>query len=381
MPRSNLLLISDAISYSSGLARITRDLAERIHAHIPEIRLATAGYGGIGSARFPWSDYHLNTVENWMIPELPAVVQDFSPDQECIVMFVWDLSRLWWFLDPAQCPNRSLGEWIRQANIKKWAYHPVDAAGVGGKLNLKLAGLMSKLDRVLDYSAFSSRVTGNPDHLPHGIDTHVFRPHDRRESRIALNAAGFGTLAEKSLMVGIVATNQVRKDWALGLEACRILLDRGYDVQVWAHIDTLERHWSLPNLIADFGLQNRVAITSFRFSDDQMAQLYSACDVTLGIGSEGYGYPIFESLACGVPCISGDYAGAAEHLPPSMKVKPIAFRYDGPFNCQRPVFNPKDWADAAEENNGIIASLPDSLDWHGRTLWPAWEKWFREGIA
>ena len=64
-----------------------------------------------------------------------------------------------------------------------------------------------------------------------------------------------------------------------------------------------------------------------------------------------------------------------------MKIEPIAYRYEGPYNCKRPVFNAADWADAAEQNKGIIASLPDALDWNGRTLWPAWEKWFREGLA
>ena len=376
-----LLIVSDGISSGSGLGRIAGDLATRVHLHVPEIRLGTAGYGGVGTSKAKWADYHFNTYDNWLLPEIPQVVNDFAGTEKCIILFVWDLSRLYWFADPKQCPDTKVRNWISRAKIKKWAYHPVDAEGPNGKLSARLTGIMKGFDRTLDYSAFSSRVTGNPDHLPHGIDTSVFKPHPRLEARRQLRRSGFKTLKDDSFVIGIVATNQVRKDWALGIETCAELLRRGHDLQLWAHIDVLDRHWNLPNLIADFGLHNRVVVTNHRFTDEQMAWLYANCNVTLGIGSEGFGYPIFESLACGVPCISGNYAGAAEHLPPSMKIEPIAYRYEGPYNCKRPVFNAADWADAAEQNKGIIASLPDALDWNGRTLWPACEKWFREGLA
>ena len=35
--------------------------------------------------------------------------------------------------------------------------------------------------------------------------------------------------------MGIVATNQARKQWALGIQTAKLLLDRGLDVRVWAH--------------------------------------------------------------------------------------------------------------------------------------------------
>jgi glycosyltransferase involved in cell wall biosynthesis len=380
MPKP-LLLISDAISCSSGLGRITRDLAVRVHENLGDVyRVGTAGYGGPGSSKYPFPQYHFHSVDNWQLPELPIIARDFFGDDEPIILFVWDLSRLAWFADARQCPLPHVRRWLESTAIRKWLYHPIDADGPNGKLSAPLAQTMKGFDRVLDYTAFSCGVTGNTEHLPHGIDTKVFQPHDRVEAKRAFRKQGFMGLRDDSFLVGIVATNQARKDWALGIQTCRILLDRGLDVKVWCHIDTLDRFWSLPNLITDYGLQGRVVITTSNFTDEQMNWMYAACDITLGIGlGEGMGYPIFESLASGVPVVHGDYAGAAEFLPPSMKVKPIAFKYEGPYCCKRPAFNPEDWADCAEEQKGITASLPSELDWNGPTLWPRWKSWFERG--
>ena len=56
-----------------------------------------------------------------------------------------------------------------------------------------------------------------------------------------------------------------------------------------------------------------------------MAQFYSACDVTLGIGlGEGAGYPLFESTSCGTPVVHGNYGGGPEYLTAESLVEPMA---------------------------------------------------------
>jgi glycosyltransferase involved in cell wall biosynthesis len=378
--KRKLLLVSDSISCTSGLGRITRDLALRIYEHLSDIvDVATAGYGGSGSKRFPFSEYHFHDVSNWLLPELPQIARDFAGDEELIVMWIWDLSRLYWVADPRLCPMNHLRHWLDTAKIKKWVYHPIDAEGPNGKLSTRLAQTMKAFDRVLDYSAFSCGVTGNTEHLPHGIDTSVFKPHDRKEARKQFREAGFPQLKEDSFLIGIVATNQARKDWALGIQTARILLDRGLDVKLWCHIDVLERFWSLPNLIADFGLQDRVAITISSFTDEQMARFYSACDVTLGIGlGEGAGYPLFESTSCGAPVVHGNYGGGPEYLTSDSLVEPVAWRFEGIYSCKRPVFNPMDWADRAQALTGTVPVVPEHIKWEN--AWSSWESWFRKGL-
>lgn len=385
MARKKLLFLSDAVSATSGLARITRDLAIRVHEHLGDLyEVASIGYGGSGSRSIPFKEYHLHSIDNWLVPELPAVWSDFVGDDEGILMAIWDLSRLYWLGIPRTCPTPSLRQWVESTKMKKWAYHAIDAEGPNGKLSHRIAETMRGFDRVLDYSAFSSRITDNPEHLPHGIDTASFYPRPHKEARELFIERGFAGLKPSSLLVGIVATNQARKNWQLGMETCKILLDRGHDVRVWMHTDILDRYWSVGNLVVDYGLQERAAVTINRFTDDQMAWMYSACDATLGIGPEGWGYPICESLACGVPCITGNYAAQAEYVPKWMLVDPMGFYYEGAFCSKRPMFYASTWADKIERamkhapEGERVSLLPDWIDW--KNNWKEWENWFRTGL-
>ena len=377
--RQKLLIVSDAVTAPSGLARITRELAERIYVNLSDvIDVATCGYGGVGSNSIPWTDYHLNSIENWVIPELPQVAKDFAGDEELTILVIWDCSRLAWFADPDYCPIPSLRAWLQKAKIRKWTYSAIDAAGPQGGLSVNLKRILGGFERVLNYSKFSAQVTGYPDFIPHGIDTSAFFPHDRNASKDAFRAMGFVGLERSSFLIGIVATNQVRKDWALGFQTAKELLDRGKDVRLWCHVDTIQRFWDLGALVEDYGLQGRVIITVTTFTDEQMSLLYSACDVVLAIGrGEGFGFSAYESLASGTPIVAGNYCGS-EWTPPSMKVMPIGFNYEGPHCMKRPVYEVKDWADCAEEQEGVIASLPAELDWE--KVWVKWEKWFRDGL-
>ncbi len=387
MTRRKLLFLSDDVSCTSGLGRITRDICQHVHDHLGDVyEIASVGYGGNGSAKLPWQQYHVHDISQWLVPELPAVWNDFVGDEEGILMCVWDMSRLYWLGQPTICPNPYLRRWVESAKMKKWAYHAIDAEGPNGKISGNIAKTMQGFDRVLDYSAFSSRITGNPVHLSHGIDTSVFYPRDPAEARKRLMQNGFQGLNQDSLLVGIVATNQTRKNWQLGFETARILLDRGQPVRVWAHTDILSRYWDIGNLINDYGLTGRVAVTTQRFADEEMAWMYSACDVTLGIGPEGFGYPIAESLACGVPCVSGSYGAQAEFVPQGMQINPIAYYYEGAFCSKRPVHDASQWAECAERlalerrQCATMSLLPSHVDWNGTTLWPQWEEWFREGL-
>jgi glycosyltransferase involved in cell wall biosynthesis len=154
----------------------------------------------------------------------------------------------------------------------------------------------------------------------------------------------------------------------------------------WTHVDVAERHWSIPALVSDFGMRDHILITHW-MTDASLSHFYSACDLTIlpSLG-EGFGFPIVESLACGVPVIHGDYGGGAELIPhKKWLVDPAILRMDTPHNCVRPVYQPEDWVLTMEwllseptKSPEECRSTVEHLFWP--SLWPVWEKWFREGI-
>lgn len=394
-----ILLVSDSVSSPTGLARITRELALRIHANLSDtFEVATCGPGGTWSKKFPFKQYPV-FVQNWTIPELPGVWYDFAGDRKGIMLFVWNASWLEWVSDPDILPDGDLKTFLKSDRIEKWIYAPIDGAGADGKLVKSQAKMFNGFNRVLAYTKFGANVIdrtcgwleGTTPYLPHGTDETVFFPRDRKEARACfiekVVQKGVGLIADDILLCGCVATNTPRKDWGLAFETCGELLKRGVNVGLWAHTDRFQKAqvWDLLALADEFGMRLRTIFTNGNLDDDAMSWAYAACDVTLGIGSgEGWGLPNSEALACGVPCITGDYAGAAEFTPEAFKIKPAAFRLDGYYCNKRPVFHAKDWADKVIEvvewmkGKPKIPLLLQQYAW--KNCWPAWEEWLLEGV-
>jgi hypothetical protein len=376
-----LLIVGDAVSSSSGLGRITRDLAVRIHKHLSDVfRLATLGLGGTGSRQYPWVQYYMQHIENYQVPDLPSAVTDHFGGEQGIVWFIWDPSRVGWFVHPEACTMEGLGRWLlaNPTKFKKWLYTPVDADTRNGTYPKGILETLSHFDRVLMYTPWASEVTGYPDNLPHGLDGSNFKPHSRSQARKMLLEMGAKNITKDTLLLGIVATNQARKDFGLGVETARILLNQGHDVHLWIHCDDLRRHWDIPTMLSEFGLSERNSITLAGLDDETLCWMYSACDVTLGIGAEGFGLPLAESLACHIPVVHGNYAGGTAIVPSHMRVEPVAFRYEGAHAWRRPVYDPMDWAAKVLELRGSEASLNPKLYWD--KAWEDWAIWLRKGV-
>jgi|SRR5579859_440989 len=399
MSQIPLLILSDAPTSVSGLGRICRDLAVRIATQLPEFfRVATIGYGGPYSSKLPFHQYDVD-MDDWNVFNLPDVWEDFAGIDHGAIFTIWDSSRMLWFARPENCKNDKLRKFLTTARFQSWGYFPMDATGPNDRLTSVLGHTIEGYDRVLAYSKWAEDILrrtltdrpilDNLTNLPHGIDTDIFQPRHRVMAR-----RGFGekmgiktekgrwlSIPDDAYVIGIVGTNQARKDYGLGLQVVQRIA-REKKVFVWIHTDVPGRTWGIPALLNDLGILTSSIITSLPFSDEVMSWCYSACDVTLGIGlGEGFGYPIFESLACGTPCIHGNYGGAAEHLPEEFKVEPLAYRMEGPYSCIRPVFDPKDWVDKilALPKKNCQSLLPEYLSWNMN--WRKWKEWFLKGHA
>ena len=398
MKQTPILFLSDSPSCSSGLGRITRELSMRLHERCPDIfRVATLGYGGPGSCSIPFQQYCIEGMHNWFIPTIKQVWEDFAGDEPGVIFTIWDASRLLWFARPAEYrENKYIRDWLINAPFKRWGYIPIDAAGPNNQLSCMIKECLLGYDQLLAYTNWGDDLIRstigdqeNIGNLPHGIDTDVFSADSNKSKsrQIFRDILGFKgpEFRKDEILVGIVATNQDRKDYGFAIHMLAELSQK-IPIRIFIQTDMLERRWSIPALLSDYGLLANAIVNCAEIDDSTMAMIYSACDVTLGIGlGEGFGFPIFESLACGTPCITGSYGGQAEFMDKQMLVKPEMFRLEGLYNCIRPVYSRKAWIRAIEDTLRMVRAgrlnfaLPAELDW--KNLWVSWEAWFREAHA
>jgi len=395
-----ILFLSDHPSSESGLARIGRDLAMRVHANLSDcFRVGYLGRGGMGG-HFPFPNwiiphslYGSRQTTEWGSSVLPQVWQEFAGEQEGIVFVIYDANRMIWLTQPKYLNDCPAKDFLINAPFKKWIYCPVDGHTPSGGLGLMASEALKGFDRVLAYTPYGARVLGNAlerhagdevPWIPHGLDE-VWSPRDKKASR------EYFKFPEDSFVVGVVATNQRRKDWGLAGAVCQVLRKRfGSKFRAWFHIDQPEKDWNIMAVCSEFGLEDCTMVTLPPQTDEWLAAAYSACDVTLAIGAEGFGYPIVESQACGVPVIHGNYAGGAGFVPPANLVEPAAMEIDGDpdpnerplcldglSNIQRMVYYPRDWANRIGTHARPVGDMAP-LRWPA--VWPKWEQWFRGGL-
>ena len=405
--KKKLLTISNAISASTGLGRIHRDLVVRILDNLSDVYdLATMGYGGVGTSKIKVPQFPMEGMADWVLPSLPGVCRDFFGNEKGTILVISDAHRWTWLAAPRGCNELfskfpGLQQWAMSRPFELWGYLPIDSSGPNDRLTFPIMKTLLGFDRLLAYGAFGEgvirRTIGDEEsdkrhlcHLPHGIDSEVFYEMPRKLSRkLFLEYTGAqnffqmigqvkttAPIADDEVLISILGTNQSRKNFALGIETASILAQK-HRIRLHLHIDSLERYWSIPNLLADFGMLDKTVISLGNITDSRMATIYSGADLVLGIAPEGFGYVHCESMACGCPCVTGSYAGGAALVDPGMLVDPIAFYYEGSYASKRPVYNAADWAAKAEEWIGKRSSLDPKYDWDNN--WKdGWEPYLRD---
>ena len=390
------LLVGDHPQLPSGLGRILRDLAERLaqdRALDLDVRVLGcqpegSGPDGVEGSSIPvWSFTASDDLGESIVQHAQWAWSRWWGQKEGVLLSIWDAARI-------HALTTMRGPW------QHWGYVPVDGAMPGGGWQGPAADAVRRLDRVLAYGAYGSGVlaatVGKPvPFLPHGLDDAwwTLRPIDRLKSEGEYPITLKPELQRAWL--GIVMTNQPRKDWGLAIATLAELRNRGHKVKLWAHTDrAVGSAWSLPQLLDVHGLSRKslnLSLSGEHWTDDQLRQAYQRCGVTLlpSLG-EGFGYSLPESLACGVPVVHHTEAGGAELVPrPEWKVPLRGSRIEGAHAIVRPVFEPKDWANAVER----VWAWQDTWNDQGRAycqgsvahlrwanLWLQWRSWVAKGL-
>jgi len=329
------------------------------------------------------TDWRWSSIQDWGAEAITTAWKTWWGDTPGILFSFYDPARCFCYLD---LPIRGL---------QRWGYFAVDAHNVHHSFSGPAAEAVRGYDRVLAYTKYGASVLDQvipvgavpTKHLPHGIDTSVFKPVD--PTGVAAHYLGFKDSGWPTgrRLIGCVTTNQPRKDLGFTFEVMRELLDRGLDLHLWLHIDEQHGEWSVPALYEDYHLEGRLSCTQ-GLDDRQLAALYSACSATIAPGrGEGFGYPILESQFCETPVVHVDYAGGAEFVWPGDRVKVVSLHAEGPYNLLRPIMDVSHAADILERMirdriSGkpafVMPPAAAQCDW--ATLWPAWETWIEEGL-
>jgi glycosyltransferase involved in cell wall biosynthesis len=390
---TKLLIISDSPQCSTGLARITRELTTRIHLHMSDtFTVATLGMGGQYSSRLPWPQYQVKQLgANRELLDLPEVLRDFANGEKCVLLAIMNPGWVPWLAHPDTCEDETLKACLASGQFERWIYAPIDAVGPKG-LPAEIRHVLDGFDRRLFYTRWAADLYApDAEHLPHGIDSNVFYPRDRKIARASflqrIVRLPSEPLKDDIVLCGTVATNSARKDWPLAFETVAELRKRGLNAALWAHTDSFFKEYDFNNLTESFGLNGAVLATKHHLSSDAMAWAYSACDVILAPGSEGFGYVLAEGLACGCPVIHSNYAGGAEIVPEGLLIEPEAWHLEGLYCHRRPIHSPARWADHVERviEKPPIGEVVEPLSRLGPkrywdNLWPKWREWLLEGV-
>ena len=176
--------------------------------------------------------------------------------------------------------------------------------------------------RKMQEYVFPDGQTLEPRYIPHGIDTTLFSPKDRDKAREGLNIP---ELADADFMAIMVAANKgfpSRKAFPEVMAAWRIFSERHPKSLLYMHTHAgdLMRGCHIPNLLTALGVRPASVVFADQYWSGPMgyppggmALLYAAADVLVNPSyGEGFGIPIVEAQACGIPVIVNDCTSMPE---------------------------------------------------------------------
>ena len=213
--------------------------------------------------------------------------------------------------------------WILQTSLFKgninWVtWVPVDHDEVPNPVEVRA----KEAYKVISYSkhgyeAFKRKGIENT-YIPHCIDTKIFNPRNQKVSR---NIYG---IPENAYVVGMVAQNKSgspsRKSFQQALEAFKIFSKEKPKAKLYLHtiMDTSQQGMNIAEYAQHLGILDKILYSLpynylYKFSSEDLAKLYSSFNVLLNPSmGEGFGIPIVEAQACGIPVIVGDWTSMSE---------------------------------------------------------------------
>ncbi|HEV7300729.1 MAG TPA: glycosyltransferase family 4 protein [Tepidisphaeraceae bacterium] len=294
---AKVLLASHSPTLSTGYGRVTRDLAQCLMDAGHAVRAIGAGYAG---ERNPHG-----------FPIVPSAVNDFGGAVQQ-VRAEWSPQRLITIGDPWMFDE--LPTLRRSMNLPWIACFPIDSEPLPDSWK----AWINAVDRAIVFSEYAAGIVRAQAGrtavvMPHGVDHTVFRPLDKAQCKARVGVAG-------KFVVGTVAANQRRKSLpALIAAFARFARDKP-DALLYLHTPIVGEQ-DLQLILDHHGVTDHTRATLnydplVGLCDDDLATVYNSFYVfVLPTMAEGFGLPLLESQACGVPTLATDCSSCTELLP------------------------------------------------------------------
>lgn len=343
MKKHTILALSDF--GTSGISESARLPLYHFHDQGHLIFHLVLGYNGICSTvdpkLYPWRERLLPihpTNDHTKFGQL-QIKQALEIAKPSIVFSTFDI----WMTDYIGRPENSLfldndTKKVLSHQNRKFShllYFPIDGAQEGKYLPLGMEESICGADFPVTYSQFSRDLIKNNINvevpfipIPH--DPKVYLPRDKKECRRKMG------IHEDAFIVGMVGTNQYRKDWGAFFEAVVPFAQAHEDVLIFPYTTWGQQIMGGSDIQAHIyrsGLQDRMINPSNlvgRIDDEGMSMMYNILDVlVLATIGEGCGLPPLRARACGVPALVTNHTSNTEFMGHEFeKVKVKAKYYD-----------------------------------------------------
>ena len=302
--KTRMLWHSNAGWSPTGYGQQTGLFAPRLAEHYD---IGISAFYGLEGARLNWNGI---ITYPGMQPDmgnktlLPHAKAHFEGDvRSGLVITLLDV----WVLDPAVARKLNMACWV-----------PVDHEPAPPRV---LEFFRDSGAIPIAMSKFGARMLEefDPLYVPHGIDTDAYKPIDQKKARELTQ------LPQDKWLVGMVAANKgnpSRKCFAEAFMAFKRFHDLNPDAALYLHTEAqgMFNGVDLPALLREVGIPGEAVYLADQerllfnpVGHETMGHVYSALDVLLSPSAgEGFGIPVLEANACGVPAIVTDFSAQAE---------------------------------------------------------------------